>query len=148
MSACSDEGVTAVAFRAGAYSGAYSGVGDAKGVDGIHGGVTVTVLDGSDGRADIARAARSVAAARRRGDMSEEELDAMSPDAFGEWLSVRVPQLDLVFKFGACDGLCAMLPWHISVAEIIKFDSVRDVSERAFMDGIGTFVGSDRRFGR
>ena len=150
-SACTQEGVTAVDFRAGAdisSSGGGGGSGAAESPQGIHGGVTVTVFDASDGRSDIARAARNVAAARQQGKLSEAELDALTPDGFGGFLAARVPQIDLVFKFGPVDSLGGMLPWHISVAEIIKFDSVRDVRERDFMDGIGTFVGSDRRFGR
>lgn len=111
-------------------------------------GVVITVLSQCDGRSDIAHAARGVAGAYRRGELEDSDLNKLYPDGFAGWLGVDLPQLDLVFKCGEIDALAGLLPWHISVAEIIKFGSHHGIQKEGFISGMGVFAGSDRRFGR
>jgi len=112
------------------------------------GTVVVTVLDSTHGRADIVAGAREIAGAHARGELSEADLAALHPDGLAGWLSVDIPQMDLLFKFGDSDVLAGLLPWHIAVTEIVKFGSHRGIDREAFVAGMGVFAGSDRRFGR
>lgn len=143
--ACAAEGIEPVEYRVG-------GVGHRGRTEGVPTnpdcGVVITVLSQCDGRSDIAHAARGVAGAYRRGELEDSDLNKLYPDGFAGWLGVDLPQLDLVFKCGEIDALAGLLPWHISVAEIIKFGSHHGIQKEGFISGMGVFAGSDRRFGR
>lgn len=143
--ACTAERITPVEYRVGAIGRRGRAAGS---ISNPVQGVIVTVLDQGDGRTDIAHAARGVASAYRRGELKDTDLNTLYPDQFAGWLAVDLPQLDLVFKCGQADTLAGLLPWHISVAEIIKFGSHRGITKDAFIAGMGVFAGSDRRFGR
>lgn len=78
--------------------------------------ISVSILSSEDGRGDIVQAARSISAAVRKGEINSEDLTVAN---FSDWLNVRVPDLDLVLKFGDCDSLLGILPWQLRVSEIM-----------------------------
>lgn len=107
--------------------------------------ISVSILSSEDGRGDIVQAARSISAAVRKGEINSEDLTVAN---FSDWLNVRVPDLDLVLKFGDCDSLLGILPWQLRVSEIIKHRTHRDVPFGEFSSWLKVFSKINRRLGK
>eukprot|EP00729_Bicosta_minor_P013693 gene13693-26171_t len=79
-------------------------------------GFRLNILQLSDGRQDITTAAKAYTEAVCNSTANTADL---TPDEFSGWLGVASSP-DLVLKFGSDDFLHGLLPWQISVSEILK----------------------------
>ena len=97
-------------------------------------------------RAEIASAARAVAAAVKSGTLDPADLDEC---AFGQFLSTGdIPDPDLLFRTSGEKRLSNFLLWLSAYAELLFLDVLwPDFSRTHFEDALAEFARRERRFG-
>lgn len=107
-------------------------------------GFRLNILQLSDGRQDITTAAKAYTEAVCNSTANTADL---TPDEFSGWLGVASSP-DLVLKFGSDDFLHGLLPWQISVSEILKIRTHKHILLRTFLNSFRQFGDCSRRFGK
>jgi undecaprenyl diphosphate synthase len=110
-------------------------------------GLVLQVAANYGGRWDIVQAARRLAEAVKRGDISPDDIDEQlfaSTTALG-----AVPDADLFIRTGGDLRLSNFLLWHSAYAEL-HFTPVLwpDFDVTAYRDALASFASRQRRFGR
>jgi len=96
--------------------------------------------------AELAAAARSIAAKVRDGEMALESIDEASIEA--ELETSALPPLDLLIRTSGEARLSNFLLWQAAYAELLFVDTLwPDFDEAAFRDAIAQFGQRQRRFG-
>lgn len=99
------------------------------------------------GRWDIVQAARKVAMAVERGDLTAETIDEAMFDSLTS-LS-EVPPLDLFIRTGGDHRISNFLLWQLAYAELYFTETLwPDFNQAALQLAINDFARRERRFGR
>ncbi len=108
--------------------------------------LNLTIALSYGGRADIAEAARRMAAAVRAGELVPEEITEAS---LGGFLSTRgIPDPDLVVRTSGERRLSNFLLWQSAYAELVFLDVLwPDFGEQEFVAALGEYGRRERRFG-
>ena len=98
------------------------------------------------GRSDLVQAARRIAAAAERGELSADDL---SEDRLAEELSLaHLPPPDLFIRTGGEKRLSNFLLWQIAYTELFFSDVLwPDFGAEALDEALIDYAGRDRRFG-
>ena len=98
------------------------------------------------GRAEIADAAKSIAGAVERGEMTAEEIDE---ETFGSFLySPDLPDPDLLIRTSGELRISNFLLWQLAYAEIVVTDVFwPDFREEHLLRAIREYLARERRFG-
>lgn len=110
-------------------------------------GLTLVVAFNYGSRDEIVRAARRLAAAVGRGDLTPEEITA---DAVSAALDTRdIPDPDVIIRTSGEQRLSNFLLWQAAYSEFV-FAPVfwPDFNAEAFDAALADYYGRDRRFGR
>jgi undecaprenyl diphosphate synthase len=99
------------------------------------------------GRWDIVQAARKVATAVARGDLSADAIDEAE---FDRWTSLgELPPLDLFIRTGGDRRVSNFLLWQLAYAELYFTDTLwPDFNQISLQHAINDFARRERRFGR
>jgi len=108
--------------------------------------LTLVVALNYGARAEIAAAARDLAAQAAAGDLA---ADAIDEAAVGAQLQTRdLPELDLLIRTSGEIRLSNFLLWQAAYAELLFVDTLwPDFDEQAFADALTHFATRQRRFG-
>ena len=108
--------------------------------------LTLVVALNYGSRAEIAAAARSLAAKAAAGEIAPDQIDEQS---VGDELETRdLPDLDLLIRTSGEVRLSNFLLWQAAYAELLFLDMLwPDFDEQAFADALGRFAARQRRFG-
>ena len=109
-------------------------------------GLTLTVAFNYGSRAEIAGAARKLAA---RVECGELKVDAITPELFASALETAgIPDPDLFIRTSGEQRLSNFLLWQLAYAELVFMDVFWPDFARSHMeDAIAIFQARDRRFG-
>lgn len=99
------------------------------------------------GRWDIVEAARKVASAVARGDLT---VDAIDEATFDQWTSLsESPPLDLFIRTGGDHRISNFLLWQLAYAELYFTETLwPDFNQASLQLAINDFARRERRFGR
>ena len=108
--------------------------------------LTLVVALNYGSRAEIAAAARTLAAKAVAGEIHAEAIDE---DAVGSQLQTAdLPELDLLIRTSGEVRLSNFLLWQAAYAELVFLDTLwPDFDEQAFAAAVGQFAARERRFG-
>ena len=108
--------------------------------------LTLVVALNYGSRAEIAAAARVLAAKATAGEIETSSIDET---AIGRELqTAELPELDLLIRTSGEVRLSNFLLWQAAYAELLFLDILwPDFDEQAFSSALQTFAGRDRRFG-
>ncbi len=108
--------------------------------------LNLTIALSYGGRADIAEAARRMAAAVRDGTLDPAEITEAT---LGGFLSTSgIPDPDLVLRTSGERRLSNFLLWQSAYAELVFLDVLwPDFGEREFAAALGEYARRERRFG-
>jgi undecaprenyl diphosphate synthase len=108
--------------------------------------LTLVIALNYGSRAEIAAAARSVAAKVAAGELQPAEIDEQSIAA---GLQTRdLPELDLLIRTSGEVRLSNFLLWQAAYAELLFLDLLwPDFDEQTFADALDQFAARQRRFG-
>jgi undecaprenyl diphosphate synthase len=108
--------------------------------------LTLVVALNYGSRAEIAAAARTLAAKAVAGEV---DPDAIDEQLLAEELQTHdLPELDLLIRTSGEVRLSNFLLWQAAYAELLFVDTLwPDFDERAFADALDQFAGRQRRFG-
>jgi undecaprenyl diphosphate synthase len=108
--------------------------------------LTLVIALNYGSRAEIAAAARKLAARVAAGEMQAGEIDE---DAVGAELQTSaLPELDLLIRTSGEMRLSNFLLWQAAYAELLFLDILwPDFDEQAFTRAVETFAARERRFG-
>ena len=106
----------------------------------------LVVALGYGSRAEIASAARDLAAKARAGEIDAGEIDEKS---FADHLQTRdLPELDLMIRTSGEKRLSNFLLWQSAYAELLFLDLLwPDFDDAAFNEALAEFSSRQRRFG-
>jgi undecaprenyl diphosphate synthase len=108
--------------------------------------LTLVVALNYGSRAEIANAARTLAARAAAGDIAPDSIDEQS--IAGELQTSDLPELDLLIRTSGEVRLSNFLLWQAAYAELLFLDVLwPDFDEAAFADALDRFAGRQRRFG-
>lgn len=98
------------------------------------------------GRDEIVRAARKIAAAAARGDLSSE---AVTPEIFASFLDTNgIPDPDLVIRTSGELRLSNFLPWQAAYSELVFMPCYwPDFTRDHLADALAQYAARERRFG-
>lgn len=98
------------------------------------------------GRDEIARAARRIAEAVERGDLSSNDV---TQDLFGEQLDTSgMPDPDLVIRTSGEIRLSNFLPWQAAYSELVFLPCFwPDFTREHLAEAVREYTGRERRFG-
>ena len=97
-------------------------------------------------RAEIAAAARSLAAKAAAGEIEPADIDEQS--IAGELQTRGLPELDLLIRASGEVRLSNFLLWQAAYAELLFVETLwPDFDEQAFADALEQYAGRQRRFG-
>ncbi|MGF7005214.1 undecaprenyl diphosphate synthase [Aminobacter sp. BE322] len=98
------------------------------------------------GRDEIARAARQLAEAVQRGELSSDEI---TPELFAERLDTAgIPDPDLVIRTSGEVRLSNFLPWQSAYSELVFLPCYwPDFTREHLAEAVREFTGRERRFG-
>jgi undecaprenyl diphosphate synthase len=108
--------------------------------------LTLVVALNYGSRAEIASAARTLAAKAAAGEM---DVDAIDEAALAAELQTRdLPDLDLLIRTSGEVRLSNFLLWQAAYSELLFLDTLwPDFDEQAFVDALGHYSARERRFG-
>ena len=108
--------------------------------------LTLVVALNYGSRAEIANAARTLAARASAGGIDPASIDERSIAA--ELQTHDLPELDLLIRTSGEVRLSNFLLWQAAYAELLFLDVLwPDFDEAAFADALDRFAGRQRRFG-
>jgi undecaprenyl diphosphate synthase len=108
--------------------------------------LTLVIALNYGSRAEIAAAARKLAAKVAAGEIQAGEIDEQSID--GELQTRDLPELDLLIRTSGELRLSNFLLWQAAYAELLFLDTLwPDFDEQAFSDALERFAARQRRFG-
>ena len=109
-------------------------------------GLTLVIALNYGSQAEIAAAARNLAAKAVTGEIDSASIDE---DAIGQELQTRdLPKLDLLIRTSGEVRLSNFLLWQAAYAELLFLDILwPDFDEQAFADALRQFASRQRRFG-
>ena len=108
--------------------------------------LTLVVALNYGSRAEIAAAARVLAAKATAGEIETSSIDETA--IAGELQTAALPELDLLIRTSGELRLSNFLLWQAAYAELLFLDILwPDFDEQAFSSALQTFAGRDRRFG-
>ena len=97
-------------------------------------------------RAEIAAAARKLAAKAAAGEIDSESIDEAAVAA--ELQTADLPALDLLIRTSGEVRLSNFLLWQAAYAELLFLETLwPDFDEQAFSDALSVFAARERRFG-
>lgn len=112
-----------------------------------NGGMQLNVALNYGSRWELTQAAKALAQACQKGDISFEDIEESSLDAFLSTASL--PPLDLLIRTGGEQRLSNFLLWQAAYAELYFTDTFwPDFDEHAFDQALGWFATRKRRFGK
>lgn len=108
-------------------------------------GTLVTLALNYGSRQEIARAARTLAAAAARGEI---DPDAITPESFGRALNGDVPDPDLLIRTSGEQRLSNFLLWELAYTELV-FSPVSwpDFDHERFREALSEYTRRERRYG-
>ena len=108
--------------------------------------LTLVVALNYGSRAEIATAARKLAARATAGEISPQSIDE---DAIGaELQTADIPELDLLIRTSGEVRLSNFLLWQAAYAELLFLDTLwPDFDEKVFANALGAYAARERRFG-
>jgi undecaprenyl diphosphate synthase len=108
--------------------------------------LTLVIALNYGSRAEIAAAARALAAKAAAGEMQPGEIDEQS---IADVLQTRdLPELDLLIRTSGEVRLSNFLLWQAAYAELLFLDLLwPDFDEKTFVDALDRFAARQRRFG-
>ena len=108
--------------------------------------LTLVVALNYGSRAEIAAAARTLAAKVANGEILPDEIDEQALAAGLQ--TCDLPELDLLIRTSGEVRLSNFLLWQAAYAELLFLDTLwPDFDEEVFADAIGRFAARQRRFG-
>jgi undecaprenyl diphosphate synthase len=108
--------------------------------------LTLVVALNYGSRAEIASAARKLAAKAVAGDILASAIDETAIEA--ELQTVGLPELDLLIRTSGEVRLSNFLLWQAAYSELLFLDTLwPDFDERAFVDALNHYSARERRFG-
>jgi undecaprenyl diphosphate synthase len=108
--------------------------------------LTLVIALNYGSRAEIAAAARKLAAKARAGEIEPSSI--AEADVTAELQTADLPELDLLIRTSGEVRLSNFLLWQAAYAELLFLDTLwPDFDERTFSDALQTFAARDRRFG-
>jgi len=108
--------------------------------------LTLVIALNYGSRAEIAAAARKLAAKVAAGDLQPGEIDEDAIE--GELQTRDLPELDLLIRTSGEVRLSNFLLWQAAYAELLFLDILwPDFDERTFADALERFASRQRRFG-
>lgn len=108
--------------------------------------LTLVIALNYGSRAELAAAARTLAAEVATGKRSVESIDESAIDS--ELQTAGLPELDLLIRTSGEMRLSNFLLWQAAYAELLFLDTLwPDFNERVFADALQTFAARERRFG-
>jgi undecaprenyl diphosphate synthase len=108
--------------------------------------LTLVVALNYGSRAEIATAARILAAGAVAGEIEAQSIDENAIAA--ELQTAGLPELDLLIRTSGEVRLSNFLLWQAAYAELLFLDVLwPDFDEQVFADALRTFAARDRRFG-
>jgi undecaprenyl diphosphate synthase len=108
--------------------------------------LTLVIALNYGSRAEIAAAARKLAAKVAAGEMEVGEIDEANIET--ELQTRDLPELDLLIRTSGEVRLSNFLLWQAAYAELLFLDTLwPDFDEQAFADALERFAGRQRRFG-
>jgi undecaprenyl diphosphate synthase len=108
--------------------------------------LTLVIAFNYGGRDEIARAARRLAEAVKRGDITAEQI---TPELFADELDTSgIPDPDLVIRTSGEIRLSNFLPWQSAYSELIFQPCYwPDFTREHLADALREYTGRERRFG-
>jgi undecaprenyl diphosphate synthase len=108
--------------------------------------LTVAICLNYGGRAEIARAAKSIAELALRGEISAADI---SEELFAQQLYIpELSNMDLLIRTGAEKRISNFMLWQAAYAEMYFTDELwPDFGEGSFQAALDFFAGRKRRFG-
>jgi undecaprenyl diphosphate synthase len=108
--------------------------------------LTLVIALNYGSRAEIAGAARKLAARVAAGEIQAGEIDEASIE--GELQTRDLPELDLLIRTSGEVRLSNFLLWQAAYAELLFLDTLwPDFDEQAFADALDRYAARQRRFG-
>jgi undecaprenyl diphosphate synthase len=108
--------------------------------------LTLVVALNYGSRAEIAAAARRLAAKSSAGEIDPQAIDENAVAA--ELQTHGLPELDLLIRTSGEVRLSNFLLWQAAYAELLFVDTLwPDFDEQAFADAVALFGARERRFG-
>jgi undecaprenyl diphosphate synthase len=108
--------------------------------------LTLVIALNYGSRAEIAAAARKLAARVAAGELQAGEIDEAAIEA--ELQTRDLPELDLLIRTSGEVRLSNFLLWQAAYAELLFLDLLwPDFDEQAFADALQVYAARDRRFG-
>jgi undecaprenyl diphosphate synthase len=108
--------------------------------------LTLVIALNYGSRAEIAAAARKLAAKVAAGELQAGEIDERSIER--ELQTHDLPELDLLIRTSGELRLSNFLLWQAAYAELLFLDTLwPDFDEQVFADALNRFAGRQRRFG-
>ena len=108
--------------------------------------LTLVVALNYGSRAEIARAARTLAKQASAGDIEPDSIDEAAIAA--ELQTADLPELDLLIRTSGEVRLSNFLLWQVAYAELLFLDILwPDFDEQTFAEALHTFAARERRFG-
>jgi len=108
--------------------------------------LTLVVALSYGSRAEIAAAARSLAAKAAAGEIEPGTIDELKLGA--ELQTADLPELDLLIRTSGEVRLSNFLLWQAAYAELLFVDTLwPDFDEACFADALKTYAARERRFG-
>ncbi|MCA0276450.1 MAG: isoprenyl transferase [Proteobacteria bacterium] len=108
--------------------------------------LTLVIAFNYGGRDEIARAARKLAEAVKRGDLASEDI---TPELFAEELDTSgIPDPDLLIRTSGEVRLSNFLPWQSAYSELVFQPCYwPDFTREHLADALREYTGRERRFG-
>src|SRR5690348_7656617 len=108
--------------------------------------LTLVIALNYGSQAEIAAAARKLAAKVAGGEMQAGEIDEQA--LAGELQTRALPELDLLIRTSGEVRLSNFLLWQAAYAELLFLDTLwPDFDEQAFADALKQYAARERRFG-
>ena len=108
--------------------------------------LTLVIALNYGSRAEIAAAARKLAAKAAAGEIDSESIDEAAVAA--ELQTADLPALDLLIRTSGELRLSNFLLWQAAYAELLFLETLwPDFDEQAFSDALSVFAARERRFG-
>ncbi|HZB90222.1 MAG TPA: isoprenyl transferase [Stellaceae bacterium] len=111
-----------------------------------NGSITLTIALSYGARAEIAAAARAVAAAARDGKLAPEDIDEARFERY--LLTAGMPDPDLVIRTSGEQRMSNFLLWQTAYAELVFTATLwPDFGEAELEQALNEFYGRERRYG-
>jgi undecaprenyl diphosphate synthase len=108
--------------------------------------LTLVVALNYGSRAEIAEAARKLAARAAASEIDADSIDEVAIAA--ELQTADLPELDLLIRTSGEERLSNFLLWQAAYAELMFIETLwPDFDEQAFADALRVFAARERRFG-